>query len=403
MVFSDIMPVCGEARTLDKIVGRVLRLKKSRSIVRPCVLVLSALLVIVNATDRAQATEGGTGTRLANRDGLAQAFLHAAESIKRRQHPAGYWETAVTARVAFEAHTSEVNVFTPAIIVDLLDPVARDSGLTEVLDRAREYLRSQIEPTGLVRYHGNPGPVDRSQRACELPPDADDTALAWRIAPKESPRLLRAAAQMLAEYRTDDGLYRTWLASQRAYRCFYERFFPRDPNPPDVGIQMHVYLFLAKHDVKAAAGLCRALRQRIADDRIWVWYTLAPLLPLIREVDLAQAGCPVRVPDRLLERVVSGQTVYMAQARLFRDLLLRSDPSEFRAPVIEVLSQLAADGFAKVSLTPPLLYHNALSASPPHYHWSEDVGYALWVRLYVETARRLPDALRLPVRATSSP
>ena len=37
-----------------------------------------------------------------------------------------------------------------------------------------------------------------------------------------------------------------------------------------------------------------------------------------------------------------------------------------------------------------------LSAVPPHYHWSEDFGYALWLRLYVETARRWSGALSLP-------
>ena len=57
----------------------------------------------------------------------------------------------------FESPTSELNVFTPAVIIDLLDPVSRETGLTDVLARARGYLRRQIEATGLVRYHGDPG------------------------------------------------------------------------------------------------------------------------------------------------------------------------------------------------------------------------------------------------------
>jgi hypothetical protein len=28
-----------------------------------------------------------------------------------------------------------------------------------------------------------------------------------------------------------------------------------------------------------------------------------------------------------------------------------------------------------------LLYHNDLTATVPRYYWSEDVGYALWLRL----------------------
>jgi hypothetical protein len=361
-------------------------------------LLLSTLLASGATPGSHPASEGGSGERVSDREDLAQAFTHAAESIRRHQHPAGYWETLVTPGPVFENVTSEVNVFTPAFIVDLLGPVARDSGLVEVLDRARGYLRGQIEPTGLARYHGNTGPVDPSQRGCELPPDADDTALIWRIAPKEDPALLRAASRVLAQYRTDAGLYQTWLAGPRAYRCFYERFFPRDPNPPDVGIQMHVYLFLAKYDARAAASLCRALRQRMADDRIWVWYTLAPLLPLVREVDLAQAGCPVRVPDSRIEKAVPGQEAYLTQGRLFRDLLASSDSRPFRDPAVQMLRGLAAGGFETLSKTPPLLYHNALSALPPHYHWSEDAGYALWIRLYVETARRSRGALPLPIQ-----
>ena len=58
---------------------------------------------------------------------------------------------------------------------------------------------------------------------------------------------------------------------------------------------MHVYLFLAGHDSAAAGRLCEALGRRMDDDHIWVWYTVAPLIPVLREADwLARAarfGC----------------------------------------------------------------------------------------------------------------
>jgi len=362
---------------------------------RPIAAFLGALLVLALVCGPHRA-RGARGERVEDSHGLVPAFIHAARSIRQHQHPAGYWETQVTPRPAFESVTPEVNTFTPALIVDLLEPVARETGLDEVLERARGYLRRQIEPTGLARYHGDPGGGNPSERGCELPPDADDTALIWRIAPREDPELLRAARRVMEQYRTGAGLYLTWLGDQVTYRCFYRKFFPRDPNPPDVGIQMHVYLFLAKYDAAAAGRLCRALRQRISADRIWVWYAVAPLLPLLREVDLARAGCPVRVPDRQLQKAVSGQEAYMTEGRLLRDLVLSSDPHPFREPAIQTLRQLAAGGFETFSRTPPLLYHNALLASPPHYHWSEDVGYALWLRLYVETARRSGGTLPLP-------
>jgi hypothetical protein len=42
---------------------------------------------------------------------------------------------------------------------------------------------------------------------------------------------------------------------------------------------------------------------------------------------------------------------------------------------------VAADDFVVIRRSPPLLYHNDLTATVPRYYWSEDVGYALWLRL----------------------
>jgi hypothetical protein len=50
----------------------------------------------------------------------------------------------------------------------------------------------------------------------------------------------------------------------------------------------------------------------------------------------------------------------------------------------EILRDLAANDFSLLRMSPPLLYHNDLSASVSRYYWSEDAGYALWLRLYHE-------------------
>ena len=49
-----------------------------------------------------------------------------------------------------------------------------------------------------------------------------------------------------------------------------------------------------------------------------------------------------------------------------------------------VLRELARDDFALIRTDPPLLYHNDLTATVDRYYWSEDAGYALWLRLYDE-------------------
>ena len=130
------------------------------------------------------------------------------------------------------------------------------------------------------------------------------------------------------------------------------------------------------------------------DDGIWVWYTVAPLVPVLRELDLARNGCALRVPDARIGRARPGQDRYVIQARLLRSLLTEGPGAP--APYLQALRAGAAGDFAGLIQAPPLIYHNNLSATPPHYHWSEDVGFALWLRLYVETARRWSGALSLP-------
>lgn len=329
---------------------------------------------------------------------LSAAFSRAAQEIRRHQTPDGSWPTPVTLGPAFESVTDEANVFTPSMIVDILDPIAAPTGLADVLEKGRAYLRRQIEPTGLARYHGDPGAVPPEIRGCELPPDADDTALIWRIAPHPDRERLTAARRAIERFQDGEGLYRTWLADEREYRCFYVRYAGREWNPPDIAVEMHVYLFLVEHDRAAAARLCEALRRRIDDDRIWIWYTVAPFVPTLREVDMAAHGCPLRVPDSRVARSVPGQEPYLVQARLLRSLVAPPDgaPRASAEPFLAALRAAAASDFASIVRTPPLIYHNALSAVPPHFHWSEDVGYALWLRLYVETARRFPGSLALP-------
>ena len=54
----------------------------------------------------------------------------------------------------------------------------------------------------------------------------------------------------------------------------------------------------------------------------------------------------------------------------------------------EILRSLAADDFAALRNNPPLLYHNDLTASVRRFYWSEEVGHALWLKLYFETVSR---------------
>jgi hypothetical protein len=65
---------------------------------------------------------------------------------------------------------------------------------------------------------------------------------------------------------------------------------------------------------------------------------------------------------------------------------ITSSPDEHsRQAIRNLLMQIGSDDFAQLRHSPPLLYHNDLSATVRRFYWSEDVGYALWLRLYEVT------------------
>ncbi|HEY2830018.1 MAG TPA: hypothetical protein VGJ88_07850 [Thermoanaerobaculia bacterium] len=302
---------------------------------------------------------------------LADDFTRAAAHIREHQQPEGFWLTAYTSGTRFSDPHPEMNTFLTSLLVDLLEPVSRGSDLEESVTRARNHLRKQIEPTGLVRYHGLPNAPWMGRLGCVITPDTDDTALVWRIASPSNRRLLDAALATIDRYRTPDGLYRSWLAPRDEYQCLDPG---RDPNPTDVAIQMHLLLLLAKERPAAARSLCDALRRSIDDDRIWVYYRDTPLVPMLRITDLRNAGCELALPASRM-RGVAGQEIWLSVARM---LASPSNPTQLR----DILRELARDDFKAVRMNPPLLYHNDLTATVPRYYWSEDIGYALWLRLY---------------------
>lgn len=315
---------------------------------------------------------------------LDAAFEVAAARVREHQQTPGYWLTAHTPKVRFENPQPEMNTYLTALLIDLLDPLAAPGGFGDSLARARAHLTGQIEAGGLVRYHGLPDAPGIGTLGCAITPDADDTALAWRIAPARDRRRLSAALATLARYRTADGLYRTWLAPREAYQCLDPG---TDPNPADFTIQMHVLQMLAREQPAAGRALCAALRTVVDEDRVWVYYARAPLVPMLRLRDAARAGCTLTLPEPRTRTPVPGQEIWVSVVRV----LGRPPATGEAAPDLEearqLLAQLAQDDFSALRKSPPLLYHNDLTGTVSRYYWSEDVGYALWLRLAHDHAR----------------
>jgi hypothetical protein len=342
----------------------------------------------------AWASEKGEGYYLAKRkltvrtadEDLGEGFRTAAARLRAHQQGPGYWLTAYTTAARFQEPRQEMNTFLTALLVDLLDPLAATGGLGDSLERARQHLTGQIEAGGLVRYHGLPDAPTIGTLGCAITPDADDTALVWRLASdndRRDRRRLPAALATLDRYRTREGLYRTWLAPREAYQCLDPG---NDPDPTDIAIQMHVLLLLAKVQPPAGRALCAALRPVADQDRVWVYYRRTPLVPILRLPDLQRAGCELELPASRLRTAVPGQEIWVSVVRLLARARTPGGSPADAEKIQAVLRQLARDDFALLRKNPPLLYHNDLTATVPRYYWSEDAGYALWLRLYYEHA-----------------
>jgi hypothetical protein len=314
---------------------------------------------------------------------LDESFRTAAARIREHQQGPGYWLTAYTSATSFQDPHPEMNTFLTSLLVDLLDPVAEAGGLGDSLRRARQHLTAQIEAGGLVRYHGLPDGPGMGTLGCPITPDTDDTALVWRVAPDPDRRRLPAALATIDQYRTPEGLYRTWLAPRERYQCLDPG---SDPNPPDVAIQIHLLLLLAQERPAAAQALCAALHPAIDQDRIWVYYRKTPLVPMLRLPDLQRAGCALELPESRMRTAVPDQEIWVSAVRLLESARKPGDAVKIQA----LLRQLAKDDFALLRKNPPLLYHNDLTATVSRYYWSEDAGYALWLRLYDEYAHPGP-------------
>ncbi|HEX6832968.1 MAG TPA: hypothetical protein VF132_05490, partial [Rudaea sp.] len=206
----------------------------------------------------------------------------------------------------------------------------------------------------------------------------DDTALAWRIARMDDDRRQRML-KTIATFRDARGLYRTWLAARKNYQCIDPG---SDPNPTDITIQMHVYLMLRQLDPPAAQALCTAMQRAFGDEDVWVYYSKSALIPYLRAAELQSLGCKLPLPVERLALPARGQAIWSEVAHTL--ITLAKSPSDAAAlqSARRLLTQIGNEDFVLIHQTPPLLYHNDLSATVRRFYWSEDVGYALWLRLY---------------------
>jgi hypothetical protein len=112
---------------------------------------------------------------------------------------------------------------------------------------------------------------------------------------------------------------------------------------------------------------------------------------------MRQLGCVIPLPAERLGVSAPGQEIWSEAVRLLVQTTASPQDATVRLAVRNLLARLGSDDFALLRRSPPMLYHNDLSASVKRYYWSEDFGYALWLRLYeaagVETGKRSESSL----------
>jgi hypothetical protein len=297
------------------------------------------------------------------------------------QNPDGFWLTSFTSSNRFAEPNLEMNTFVTSMMVSILEPIADGNGLAGSLAKARRHLGQQIEANGLVRYYGR---TKSPWFGGTITPDSDDTALVWSVATDANPSLLPGVLATLRAYRTEEGLYRTWLAPEAEFQGINRG---SDPNPVDVGIQMDLLVFFAKFDPPGARLLFEALRGAMGEEQIWVYYKETPLIPLLRAVDLGRLGYTLSLSGRVSQSTVAGQSGWNQLCMLLGITLGGHDEGAPASTARSILRSLAKNGVSGIRGNPPLLYHNDSTASIHRYYWSQDIGYALWLRLYSKIRR----------------
>ncbi|QNP60028.1 hypothetical protein [Paenacidovorax monticola] len=109
----------------------------------------------------------------------------------------------------------------------------------------------------------------------------------------------------------------------------------------------------------------------------------------MRQADMKAAGCELKLPPSRTQTTIPGQKIWLDAGRMLWQLAGGNEAEGLprRAQVLEVLQELSKDDFLQVKSNPPLLYHNDFSATVRRLYWAEDVGYAIWLRLYLESQR----------------
>ena len=327
----------------------------------------------------------GNVTANENKDSLGRAYWNAVQLLRSAQQPDGNWIAELTNEPTYKQPITDPDVTGTAMITLLLRPIAGQSCISDLLRKSQAFLARQIEPTGLVRFYGYENQL-ANVRNSQMIPDLGDTSAVWLAADLRSKadlaKLQRAMAH-IEQFRQGEGAYGTWLSD------YWPGVGEMTRNPVDVNIMMDLYLLKQSYELEGAQPICQFLQRHAHEERYWIWFRYAPLMPRLMLRQMAVAGCPLHVPGELLEPEAEHQEPYLQMVELLL-VLEAAEPGESRGAQLArqskaLLQRLATDNFAYFREKPPLVYNKDIE-SPRGFYWMPEFAYALWLRLANATA-----------------
>lgn len=230
--------------------------------------------------------------------GPRDALPRGIRYLETQQQADGAWRSFLSTSRDFTKAIEQPRIF-PTIMVLLatrgvagFQPVTALKGLI--------YLRTQMRDDMLLAVDGRNHELSHrwDHLPCVMPPDADDTALAWVLLgrgamPKHAVHYVYSVFQ---QHVGRDGLYPTYFTSLGEWTC------PADfGNAPSIGVNVDVLSFM-QHFGYDTSGILLGLEDALAVDRYWehaVYYRSVDVLAFLAAMAVVDGAT---VAEPLLDR-----------------------------------------------------------------------------------------------------
>jgi hypothetical protein len=228
------------------------------------------------------------------------ALLRGIRYLTTEQQTDGAWRSFLSQSPHFTKAREQPRIFPTIMVLLAIRDIPAVNRKTVL--RGMVFLQRQMRDDLLLAVDGRHHELSNrwDHLPCVMPPDADDTALAWVLL---EPMLDRQAVQrvhaVFQRYEGPDGLYPTYFTG------FDEEECPPDfANQPSIGVNVDVLAFL-HHFGFDTTRLVRGLEDALAVHRYWegaVYYRSVDVLAFLAAMAVA-GGAEAAEPflDRFLD------------------------------------------------------------------------------------------------------